>query len=361
MSKDAPSKARQPDIERLLKVASLNLYHWATPEIGWYAPTSRHTPDGWAAKTGWLEETLARIDADVIGFQEVVSVAHLRTLMAKAGYPHFATVDEPHFSAEDPNVYNRPVQAIASKYPVQASRATPPRGVAGALGLNETRDFRRAPIEARVALPGLGETICFVAHLKSPGVGVGDALIAGQSQPPEAPVAAARWTLEALSRAHCAASIQRVFEASALYHLAAERIAEKPQRPVLIMGDLNDEPDSPALRALTAYRPFERDGAAEQPDEDAAPVDCAQQWRMIDAQRLSPRLLWSDERRATHRAGAKGDPIDFILVSSALQAWCAHAVGMVIDFAVVDSWFRRCDPAAASDHAAVVVAIAPFV
>ncbi|MCI4665792.1 MAG: endonuclease/exonuclease/phosphatase family protein [Neomegalonema sp.] len=347
-------------LDQAQRIGTLNLYHWATPDIGWYGPDSRHTPEGWAAKVAWLGDTLSAMDAAVVGFQEVVSIEALRDVAAAAGYPYLETVAEPHFSAENEKVYNRPVQAVAAKYPIRASRAKPPEGVAGALGLSHDRDFRRAPVEAHIELPAFGDVVVFCAHLKSPGVGVGDALIAGRSSPPDAPEAAARWTLEALSRAHAAASIQRVFEASALFHLAAERMAEAPERPVLIMGDLNDEPDSPALSALTAYRPFERDGGADDPEESGAEVDYAAQFRMIDAQRLAPRSLWSDERRPTHRAGARGNAIDFILVSPALHPWVAAKAGVVADFAVLDRWFRRADPAAASDHAGLLATIAPI-
>ncbi len=349
-----------PDLEQAVRVASLNLYHWAAPGISWYHAGSSHDEAVWAAKTAWLLETLRALDAEIVGFQEVVSVEALRDVVREAGYPYLETVAEPHFSAEDPTVYNRPVQAVAARRPLRAIRPRPPDGVAGALGLSHDRDFRRAPIEAAIDLPGFGEAVAFIAHLKSPGVGVGDAMIAGRSTPPDEADAAARWTLEALSRAHGAAAIQRVFEASALYHLAAERIAEAPSRPVLIMGDLNDAPESSALAALTAYRPFERDGGAEDPEDEEEPVDAAARYRLVDAQRLAPRSLRSDDRRPTHRAGAQGDAIDYILVSSALQPWSPDAIGMVLDFGVYDPWFRRADPAASSDHAAVVAALAPF-
>ena len=357
------SEAQQPRLLRpdlAQRIGTLNLYHWAEPSIGWYGDEARHTAEGWSAKLDWLCSTLVAMDASVVGFQEVVSVEALRAVCETAGYPYLETVAEPHFGGSEHSYYNRPVQAVASKFPIQASRPKPPEGVSSALGVSHDRDFRRPPVEARIELPDFGEIVVFCAHLKSPGVGVGDALIAGRSEEPDEPDAAARWTLEALSRAHSAASIQRVFEASSLFHLVAERVAEKADRPVIVMGDLNDEADSPALAALTAYRPFERDGGADDPADAEHGTDYAARYRMLDAQRLAPRSLRSDERQATHRSGARGNAIDFILVSSALHPWVDGARGAVLGLNVMDRWFRRDHPAETSDHAGVVATIAPF-
>ena len=302
------------------------------------------------------------MDADVVGFQEVVSIDALKADCAAAGYPHFATIAEPRIrEAEDGSgrlLYTRPVQALAARWPLTAAALRADHAVSRTLGLASDREFRRPPVRAVVQTPVFGPVVVYACHLKSPGVGIEDAQMAGAQEPPEAPEARARWTLQALSRAHGAAAIQRLFEASQLYHAAAADIAEAPDRPVAIMGDLNDTPDSAALAALTPFRAFERDGgddgaAAEAEAEDADFAAGLARYRLLDAFRLSPRARDRDGRPATHRAGARGETLDFILVSAALQPEQADARVKKVAHFVHDRHFFAGQPSENSDHAGV--------
>lgn len=345
------------------KIATFNLYHFAEPEIWWYrrapdaTPAMRFTPEEWAAKTAWIGATLAEMAADVVGFQEVVSVEALRRLTAAAGYPHFATVAEPRIVEEAGEaVYVRPVQAIASRWPMRAARATPRPGYADALGRalgfsGETAwDYRRAPVKAWVATPAFGEVLVYCAHLKSPGVSVGDAPLQEAGDAP-----AERAALEALSRAHVFAAAQRAMEASALYHDAAEEVDRGgTDRLVAIVGDLNDAPDAPALRALTADRPEERDGGAIAPGASRSA-----RFRLVDAYRLAPKEPTTDRRPPTHRAAAFGQAIDFVLLSAAAHPWTAAPRVEVAAHQVWDAHFYAGDPRRTSDHAPVLTTLAP--
>ena len=334
------------------KVATINLYHFAEPGIWWYAceleapPPVRPCFDAveWAAKTVWLSGVLADMDADLIGFQEVVSVEALRLLCAEAGYPYFATVAEPRIIEEGgERVYRRPVQAAAARVPFEAAPVRAPEGFAAALGLTAW-DFRRPPLAARLEAPGIGPVAVFCCHLKSPGVSVEDAPMAGvEALAPE------RRAVEAISRAHAFAAMQRVLEASALRHAACEEIARglaAGAPPLaLVIGDLNDAPDSPALRALTADAPFERDGgaAAEGGGVSGNP------YQLFDAYRLSPRHLSTDHRPATHRSGAQGAAIDFVLASG-----CGRGGPIrLASHQVWDRHFIAGAPRTSSDHAPV--------
>ena len=344
------------DAAPTLTLATLNLYHWAEPGIGWYGPGSGHDAASWDAKRAWLSSMLAQISPDLIGFQEVVSVESLRADCAAAGLRCFATVAEPHLrEAEDGSAYyNRPVQAVASRWPMRAAAVEPDPAVSHSLGVSDDRTFRRPAIRAEIEHPTLGPVVAYVCHLKSPGVGVEDALIAGKSEPPQEAEALARWRLEALSRAHAAAAIQRQFEASQLYHAATADIAEDAARPVAILGDLNDDPASPALRALTPFAAFERDGGAHgeagDPPHAALEAKALDLFRFVDAYRLSPRSWAEDDRPATHRSGASGDAIDFILVSAALRPGGRVAS---VRHRVHDRHFRGGRPSIGSDHAGV--------
>jgi exonuclease III len=66
---------------------------------------------------------LSEMNADVIGFQEVVSHEELGALMAANGYPHFFCTGHPMFDPDDPAVYVNGTVAIASRHPFVSAAA----------------------------------------------------------------------------------------------------------------------------------------------------------------------------------------------------------------------------------------------
>lgn len=339
------------------KIATLNLFHWAEPGIRWISAHRTHSPASWRAKRDWLAATLTAIDADAVALQEVVSVDALRETAAAAGYPYCATIAEPILdqaaetgqTGAPARIYRRAVNAVISRTPMTAAPISVRPHLAAALGLHEGRHLRRPPIAAELELPGLGPATLIGVHLKSPGAVSGETQLAG-AQAPTTPAEAARARVEGLARSHGAAAIQRLYEATALQHDVTERIARSPRRPVIVLGDFNDAPDSPTLRALLS-----RAGGA----PEAEPDPSAELWRLVDAQRLAPRSLRRDARTPTHLDGADARTLDYILVSSALHPWRPDRVGDVVATEVFAPWFDGGDPTASSDHAAVVTTLQP--
>lgn len=325
-------------------IATLNLLHWAAPGIGWHSARRAHDASSWDAKRRWLSQTLTDINADVIGFQEVVSVDALADLGRERGYPHLATVEAPDIDEEDgAQVYRRSVNAVLSRRPIAASQITPRPGLAHALGLKEGRHLRREAVVADIDIAGAGPVTVVCLHLKSGGASVGDVQMATLSPPDEG-----RDDLEALSRSHAFAAIQRSYEAAVVRHFVSERISADPRRPVIVLGDLNDAPDSAALRILTAHR--------EELDETGA--DLMAPWRLIDAYNLTARPLRGEERRRpTHRWGSSAGVLDYMLVSGALHPHNPLRAADLTQFAVHDHWFQAANPDHSSDHAAVAITI----
>lgn len=337
-------------------IATLNLYHWAEPDIAWLGPGRSHSPQSWSAKRRWLERTLREIGAEAVALQEVVSVAALRETAAAAGFSYCATVADPIIeplgpsdAAAAPRVYRRAVNAVISRSPIQSAALTVRPRLAAALGLHEGRHLRRPPVVAELTLPRIGPAVLIGVHLKSPGAAIGDTTLAGAAAP-ATPEEAAQSDVEALARSHAASAIQRLYEAAAIRHAVDDLIRAAPNRPVIVLGDFNDAPDSATLRTLLAHGP----GAPETPSEPAHEL-----WRLVDAHRLAPPALRSDARAPTHRDGAVGRVLDFALVSAALHPWRAERVGAVAAARVYAPWFDAGDPAETSDHAAVCVTLAP--
>lgn len=330
-------------------VATLNLFHYAAPPIWWYGvgdprgglAIPRHAPEGWAAKRAWLTALLREMDADLVGFQEVVSVADLAVLCRDAGYGAFFAAGEPAIETRDgEQVYTRPVQAVAARAPLAATALGAPANFAARAGLEPGWRFRRPPVWAEIETTAFGPLVVVCAHLKSWGVTIDEGPWAARSAPDMDAAARVREEAEAHARGHLASVRQRTAEAAALQHAALAAVAERPERPVVLMGDFNDAPRAPALRALTATASAALHGP-----------ELARCWRLYDAYDLAPPAQIS-ARPATH---ADDGALDYVLVSAALDGDLA-ARGRVVEHRVFDSHLRDgAPPERASDHAAVRV------
>ena len=151
-----------------IRIATFNLYQFAAPPMAWYEADNTYKPADWEQKQAWIKAQLALMDADIVGFQEIFSTAEMRTLLAEAGYPHVAMVDDPGIDDDDDKVFVRPVVGLASRSPISAIEpvALPPSVKAG-LRLPEDAGFSRPPVRAVVETEAFGDVVALVAHLKS--------------------------------------------------------------------------------------------------------------------------------------------------------------------------------------------------
>ncbi len=86
--------------------------------------------------------------------------------MNAQGYQYFAVVEQPE--VVDDFIYQHPVVAIASRYPiVEVNAVKPDADLAITLGLADDFAFRRSALRATIAIPHIGNTDCYVVHLKS--------------------------------------------------------------------------------------------------------------------------------------------------------------------------------------------------
>ncbi|MGB0749612.1 MAG: endonuclease/exonuclease/phosphatase family protein, partial [Magnetospiraceae bacterium] len=309
-----------------LKLATFNLYQFAAPGTFWYEEKARnsYTDADWAAKKDWIATRLAEMAADVVGFQEVFAVDALRDLCRAAGYAHFATVDTPQISPDNPRVFTAPVVALAARFPIQEAKAV---GVDAAvkdqLPVEESFDFSRRPIRAVVDCPPHGPLVVVVAHLKSKRPIV----------PPPAFSDTADWdhkvqeTLRATSRGHAAALLQRGAEAAALYHALTAQIATDPDMPIVVLGDLNDDPHSIPLEALTLSGPVHQIDGKAKADWPRAVRPALYTYRFYDAWILAAPK--GAPRPPTHFHGGEGGVLDYILVSNPLNAKNPHHIARV--------------------------------
>lgn len=149
-----------------LKIATFNLFNYLEPPNAFYEFERIYSAQQWQKKQRWISEYLHEYQPDIIGFQEVFSPESLKVLVATQGYRYFEVVDQPHVI--DDFIYQRPVVAIASHYPIVEVEAIKPNTeLAQTLGLASDFSFSRKVLRATVEVPHIGHTDCYVVHFKS--------------------------------------------------------------------------------------------------------------------------------------------------------------------------------------------------
>jgi len=264
-----------------VRLSSLNLLNFTAPPHASYEFDNIYSAAQWQQKTDWLRRVLTDVAPDVLGLQEVFSREALQQLCSELGYRHFAVAEQP--TLIDDHVYQKPVVALASKFPILQSAAVQvPQAAATALGLAQF-SFSRAPLRALLQLPVIGLCNCYVVHLKSRRP-----LALDQGLP--AADALSRW----------AACVQRGHEAGLLLEAITEQWAAD-QLPVILLGDFNDELSSPLLQFL-----IQPQGVGD------ATLQLQDSWHAQPAP--------AEVRPATHYYGARGSVLDYILLSAELAA-----------------------------------------
>ncbi|MEI8094018.1 MAG: endonuclease/exonuclease/phosphatase family protein [Spirochaetales bacterium] len=209
-----------------LKISTFNAQNLILPGVNFYG-TSRTSPDDYMAKCQWIAGQLNRMDADLVGFQEVFHRAALEnTLRISGQYAHAEILTEPETQLT-------PRVALVSRLPVRRFEwisEFPAEAHLDALGvpLPFTR-FHRPILKAWIALPNGVDTVVFVVHLKSKRPMV------PEGRPRHDPAEEARGMARSL--------ILRACEAAALRLLVLAEIQDT-NTPVILMGDLNDSTHS---------------------------------------------------------------------------------------------------------------------
>ncbi|WP_025820553.1 endonuclease/exonuclease/phosphatase family protein [Shewanella marina] len=301
-------------------VATLNLFNFLAPPDAYYQFDNIYTEQQWQKKCAWLTRFIERIEPDILGLQEVFSIAELQQLLTPLGYPYFACVDQPQI--HDEFIYTDPVVAVASKYPITAvERLKPSIEQLNLLNLAADFDFSRAIVRATIRLPLLGEVDCYVLHFKS-----------------KRPTSLQHEHLLAQGLGRWLSDKRRGDEAALLSLMIH---CENPvNRAVLVMGDFNDELISPLLTPLLA-------------DTQLALQDS---FSLFQQGYIGLPLT----RIPTHYYGANGMVLDYILLSKSFNPQASCSIAEVTDYCLYDQHLIAPQYALdshSSDHAAVVITI----
>jgi len=310
-------------LDKTLSFATANLFNFVEPPNAFYDFENIYDHAAWQEKNRWTKQQLTLLDADVVGLQEVFSIDASKAMMKQLGYPYFASVDKPIIEQE--YIYSKPVVAIASKYPIiEVNPVYPPDAIALDYQI-QLPTFSRIPIQAIINIPDIGEIAVYVCHLKSQRAV--ECLTPERHQP-----LIGRWL----------STQQRGWEALMLRLFMQQAYQSRPM-PTILMGDFNQALSSDITGILTQH------------DEQLDNVLSIQ-----DSWQLFNPMASAEERQATHYHFAKGNVLDYILLSQEFQPDSQYSVAEVTDYCVLDK--HLINPSfehdkQASDHAFVSVTV----
>lgn len=307
-----------------------------------------------AAKRRAVADMLTALDADILGFQEVFSeveltaAVHGSAAMADAvvaaplaqvvrdasGVPVPGAIDPsspvsqgPHLGIAMRPAFAGPVRMIAA-FPAGVTLTIP----AGLHSAVETvhhigiRRFERPVLRAEPLVPGLPGLVVFVAHLKSKR----PKFLAGEDE--GHPVVQALGAMRSL--------VVRAAEAAALKALVAEARSEwvdGRRRPVIVLGDVNDDLDSVTTGMITGERPF--------PDKDLGGKVERQRFARIMETLLFPAqdLAVAEGDNGTHTYVHQNRPsvIDAILFSADFAPGTRHTRARVREVRVHNRHLKK--------------------
>ncbi|MGF1690076.1 endonuclease/exonuclease/phosphatase family protein [Photobacterium kagoshimensis] len=324
-----PADTATDIINNTLKIATFNLFNYIEPPLAYYDFENIYSQDSWQKKQNWICDYLMQYQPDVIGFQEVFSADALQALLAEHGYCYFCVVDNP--TVIDDYICRDPVVALASRYPIKAVAAiTADPDIAASLGISTDFAFSRKPLRATIDLPHIGDTDCYVVHLKSKRPmleATTDNATTADASLTKAHILA---TLKAEVMGSWGSSIQRGSEAAILYHAIIER-REESGHPVILMGDFNDDIQQTPLQCLTTHSVRDRQVSDQKHILDTF-------W-LTDSFTLFQTTDHADNkanRSPTHYYGAKGSVLDYILLSSEFNAEYNASLFEVSDYQTYD-------------------------
>ncbi|QBG37287.1 endonuclease/exonuclease/phosphatase family protein [Litorilituus sediminis] len=348
-------------------MATLNLFNYLAPPYACYDFDRIYSETQWQKKQHWLSNYLSKQQPDIIGFQEVFSIESLKTLVTSHGYKYFAVIDQPEVI--DEHIFQKPVVAIASKYPIMKAEAISVNStLAKTIGLNDKFTFARKVLRATINIPNLGATDCYVVHFKSKR-----STLESESKP-ESKQALTK-QLENYITGKWAASLQRGSEATLLMCEIITR-REKSKHPIILMGDFNDNLHEGVLKQLTTTQ-LAADKSQDEAKEFAKylPQDAWQLYlrAISNEQQNSSELNVSKHstlkenkhsaqkaRTATHYYGSKGSVLDYILLSHEFDASHQDSFFMISQYDVFDKHLIKPNfelDGESSDHAPVMVTL----
>lgn len=203
------------------RIGTFNLYNLALPDTPFYG--QRYTPAEYTQKLAWIAGQLDRMQADIVGFQEVFDQEALQQAL------HQSNFCQKFYLLMAPSSEDAPAVAIASRFPILDSKIIREFPAAAQLDIQGAKmplsHFTRPVLAARLRITDAVECTVFVVHLKS--------------KRPIVPDQADRHHPIEKAKGQARSLMLRAAEAIALRVLLME-VLQNRDYPVIVLGDMND-------------------------------------------------------------------------------------------------------------------------
>lgn len=316
-------------MQQEIRFATFNVCNLALPGVKYYDDQIPYSVEEYAAKVTWIAEHLDRLDADVIGFQEIFSQVALQDVLARTEkYRQAAHIGFEPESSEHPT----PCVALISRLPMAAASAVQYTDLPQHLSISLPGSaavidrFARPVLHAQIVASAQVTVHVFVCHLKSKRPDLREEKYA------EDPDQNDLGSLRSLFR--------RGAEALGIRRLVTDCL-HKHRAPVVVMGDFNDVAGSVSTQlVLGGYRHGN--------DELST--------RLFESYRIQSRRDPLRDVGYTHIHDGTFETVDHVLVSEHFNPSSPHAIGEVSSVVYVNDHVVLSSPAA-TDHGLVMVHI----
>lgn len=231
--------------------------------------------------------------------------------MKGQGYEHFYVVDEP--TIIDDFIYQSPVVAIASKYPIiECIAVEVDQSILNDIALTDSFEYSRKVLRATIDVPHLGLCDCYVVHFKSKRPSI--EFDSQDKKLTDEELLLAQF--KAQISGSWASSVQRGSEATLLFMEMLNRRAETNQ-PMVLLGDFNNSLDDSILNHLLTDTL--RFTAIQQPEKYLSKYRLKDAWDLFDSVQRNEKTELTGEtlvtRAPSHYFGANSSVLDYILLS----------------------------------------------
>lgn len=298
-------------------VATANLLNFALPNRVFYSNTAPYTTTQYQQKLDALAPLFTRLQADIIGVQEIWDEQAVIELCQKAGlHDYHVAVPMASNRADSPLTQGRgatgtPAVGIISRFEIirtQLLTKMPTVALMQVPDLGEYQQFNRPPLLADIRLPNGQEMTVIVAHLKSKRP---EFLENSQGEPLEDrddPIIRVRAKLRSLC--------MRAAEAAGIRQVVIETL-QRNQRPLILLGDMNDVMQSVTCQLLSE---------SSEVFYDKGVRDIV----LYDASSIQTRSQWLRDVAYTHIYQGMPEVLDQILVSEQFLSDSKYHIGEVL-------------------------------
>ncbi|MES2025938.1 MAG: endonuclease/exonuclease/phosphatase family protein [Pseudomonadota bacterium] len=316
-------------MQQELRFATFNVCNLALPGMKFYEDQIPYSAEEYDAKITWIAQQLDRLDADVIGLQEIFSQATLTDVLAKT--QKYQNAHHIGFDPEASADHLTPSVALISRLPVAAGATTytqlPNHLAIDLPGVSHpVTHFTRPILHAQIEVSPELLVHVFVCHLKSKLPDYRNDI--NDDHPDQTGIAILR------------SLIRRGTDALGLRYLLSD-LKKGKRTPVIVMGDFNDVADAIPTQMVMGLGKYPLNGVDD---------------RLFESYRIQSRRDPLRDVGYTHIHDSSYETIDHILVSEEFNPTSHAAIGEVVEVIYLNDHMTL-RQAHESDHGLVLVRI----